>query len=379
MRNRVPAWSSSEGSPSQGSGHLRDGWPGSHVDIGNHFSDAVVGLAPAEAGRDDDFAACVQLPKAGETDDTIRIDDQKRRDSDPPYRNAPVFSAFRAGCPVFSESLDCERSNTTARYCLPIICLRHLCDLLRQLRPHILSFFALLYDNEEAFAVTPAFPEFSDRPLLARIVALDVACALVFRDEQSTVLQLRDEIRVELVGRSGEPERGRMARDVPQPESHLLQAVESLRALEFLAVFGTVERRNMLQEMLSWLPPPAVAPLIPIHAVPESEGRIERHFHPGFRGKQVLLVYAFAFLLADSSEFAADLAGEDEFAAHQRRDMHVPVVDQMPDQVAEPAQQFPLADIGLRVCRSSQSTRACGVQPSTLALSASCSSSAVYW
>ena len=88
-------------------------------------------------------------------------------------------------------------------------------DLLRQLRPHIPSVFALLHDNEETVAVAPAFPELSDRPLLARIIALDVTRALVFRDEQSTVPQLGDEIRVEFTGRGRKPERGRMARDVP--------------------------------------------------------------------------------------------------------------------------------------------------------------------
>ena len=72
--------------------------------------------------------------------------------------------------------------------------------------------------------------------------------ALVLDDQQPVIVQPRHEVGIEPAGRGRQPERGRIARRVPDPEPDAGQAVDRLGALDFLAVLCAVEGGNPVGE-----------------------------------------------------------------------------------------------------------------------------------
>ena len=109
-----------------------------------------------------------------------------------------------------------------------------------------------------------------------------------------------------------------MACNVPYPETDVREAVDSLGALKFLAVFCTVKVWNMVwaEEMLLWSPVSTIAALAPIYVVPKLKGVLERRINSRFRGEQEALINTVAFLLAEGCDLLTYLASEDELAAH---------------------------------------------------------------
>ena len=122
-----------------------------------------------------------------------------------------------------------------------------------------------------------------------------------------------------------------MARNVPDPEPDLSEAVNSLGALKFLAIFGAVKGWNMIwtEEMLTGFPVSTIEALTLIHVVPKLKSVLERHLNPRFGGEQEALINVVTLLLAEGCDLLTYLAGEDELAAHQRGDVHSACCDQM--------------------------------------------------
>lgn len=75
--------------------------------------------------------------------------------------------------------------------------------------------------------------------------------ALVFDNQKPIILHLDHEVRIELVGRSRQPEGVGMARDISDPEPYARQAVDSLGALDLFSVFRAVKGGNVIKETLS--------------------------------------------------------------------------------------------------------------------------------
>src|SRR5690606_14912897 len=140
-------------------------------------------------------------------------------------------------------------------------------NLLHHLCPHVLPVDRLLDDDEEPFSAALFLPQLADGPFFGGVGTLGDVGAFVLDDKQAAVLQLRNEIRVELVRRGRQPERVGMAGNVADPELQTRQAVDGLRALELLAILGAVEGRHVVgtKEVLSRLPAATIPALVPIH------------------------------------------------------------------------------------------------------------------
>src|SRR3546814_1126681 len=129
------------------------------------------------------------------------------------------------------------------------VCSSDLADLVEKLPARVAPAHVALRDYEKALTLASLLPELSDRSFFRGVRAVGDMGAFVLDVKPAAIFQLGDEVRIELAGRGRQPERIGMAGNIAQPELQPRQAVDGLRALEFLAI-RSEEHTSELQTLM---------------------------------------------------------------------------------------------------------------------------------